>query len=163
MMDEHKKEMTSEMAKCMNNMADMIYSLPKEEEILSKAIKTPQQLRDSLESLKDGEKLSIQAIQDLSDKLEELQKGFLKEINVIKGQKYGSIRTVYFDDETPSGTKNGVNTDFILKKVPERGSLKIYRNGVRQRVTEDYTLSGQTITFLVAPTSAEIILADYRH
>src|SRR3990167_1285793 len=46
-----------------------------------------EQVRDKLEELKDGEKLSIQAIQDLSEKLEELGKIIS---SGVRGQKYGS-------------------------------------------------------------------------
>ena len=75
---------------------------------------------------------------------------------------FGSVRTRYVDDETLTGTINGSNTVFTIKKAPVSGSLKIYRGGTRQRVTEDYTFSGTTITFTVAPQVGEILLADYR-
>ncbi len=68
------------------------------------------------------------------------------------------------DDETPVGTVNGVNTIFTCRRLPHPGSLKVYRGGARQRVTEDYTISehGKKITFLTAPQVGEIILLDYR-
>lgn len=66
------------------------------------------------------------------------------------------------DDETPSGTVNGSNTVFTLTSTPLSGSLKVYVGGVRLRVTEDYTLSGNTITFVSAPETGAIILCDYR-
>lgn len=68
----------------------------------------------------------------------------------------------FSDDETPSGTVNGVNDTFTTASTPINGSLKVYVNGSRMRVTEDYTLSGTTITFLTAPPSSSIILVDYR-
>lgn len=118
----------------------------------------PEQLRDKLESLRGNNKLSIQSVQDLAEKLEELGNKV-----VVKGQAYGSIRTRYIDDETPSGAINGVNTEFIITKLPQTGSLKVYVNGSRMRVTEDYTFSGKTITFLIAPPSGSIILVDFRY
>ena len=121
---------------------------------------SPIEVRDKLESLKDGEKLSIQAIQDLAEKLEELGK---KMIGGVKGQKYGSIRTRYMADITPTGTIDGANKVFTLSKTPETGSLKVYRGGARQRVTEDYTFSGKTITFTLAPQVGEVILVDFRY
>lgn len=67
------------------------------------------------------------------------------------------------DDETPTGTINGTNKAFTLASTPNpTASLKVYRGGARQRVTEDYTLSGDTITFTVAPVTGEILLCDYR-
>lgn len=122
---------------------------------------TPAQVRDKLEGLKDGEKLSIQAIQDLAEKLEELEKKALAK--GTSGQAYGSIRTRYIDDETPTGTVNGTNKIFTVSKSPVVGSLKVYRGGARQRVTEDYTLSDKTITFTLAPQVGEILLVDFRY
>lgn len=117
---------------------------------------TPEQIRDKLEGLK--EKLSIHAIQDLPKLLEEKEsKGRSAFPSLI------SKRIRFIDDETPSGTIDGVNTVFTLSKDPAKGSLKVYRGGGRQRVTEDYTLSGRTITFTIPPVTGEIILCDFRY
>ena len=71
--------------------------------------------------------------------------------------------TDFVDDETPTGLVNGVNTDFELANTPiPTTSLKVYVNGSRMRITEDYTLSGTTITFITAPPTGSIILTDYR-
>lgn len=69
------------------------------------------------------------------------------------------------EGEIPSGTLNGVNTVFTLANTPNpQTSLKLYLNGLRQQVGagNDYTLSGATITFSVAPVATDVILADYR-
>lgn len=77
---------------------------------------------------------------------------------------YGaSVVHKFMDDETPSGTINGVNQDFTLSKAPVGGSLKVYRGGARQRITEDYTISGKTITFTIPPVVGEVLLCDYRY
>jgi len=122
-----------------------------------------EQVRDKLEELKDGEKLSIQAIQDLSKILEELRK-------VERGGKGGGgfskihMDRHFIDDETPTGTINGVTTAFTISKAPNPvGSLKVYLNGQRMRVTEDYTFSGRTITFTTAPPTSSILLVDFRY
>lgn len=62
--------------------------------------------------------------------------------------------------ETPSGTIDGVNTDFTLAHVPVllRG---IYRGGSRQSETDDYTITGDTITFIYPPQVGENIRVDY--
>ena len=125
---------------------------------------TPVELRDKLETLSSGEKLSIQAIQDLADKLEALDK---KIMNIPRGggnlASLISKRIRFVDDETPSGTVDGANQTFTISRDPEAGSLKLYRGGARQRVTEDYTLSGRTITITIPPVSGEILLVDYRY
>lgn len=68
----------------------------------------------------------------------------------------------FIDNETPSGVVDGVNTIFTLAQLPASGSLHLYKNGLRQRPTIDYTIVGQTITFVVAPDALANLLADYR-
>ena len=125
---------------------------------------TPEEMRDKLESLVKGKKISIQAIENLADILEKFSKQ-----NIKAGEEFRSSTSfsrsrdiVFIDDETPSGTVDGVNTIFNLAKAPIKNSLKVYRGGARQRITEDYTLSGNVITFLIAPQVGEILLVDYR-
>ena len=147
---EHMKEMEEIAKQHDENKSQIIGMLP--------SVKTPENLRDSLESLPEGKKTSIQAIQDLPKLLQELSE---KSSRVTGGLISKRIRFV--DDETPTGTINAVNTVFTLSRAPETGSLKVYRGGARQRVTEDYTFSGKTITFTVAPVSGEILLVDFRY
>jgi hypothetical protein len=66
-------------------------------------------------------------------------------------------------NETPAGTINGSNVTFTLANTPlPASSLKLYLNGVRQKAGgEDFTLSGATITFVNAPLTGSILLADY--
>lgn len=70
---------------------------------------------------------------------------------------------VVVDNEVPSGTQNGVNVTFTLANTPQSGSLKLYVNGQRYKAGTDFTLSGATITYVNAPFSTDIVLADYRY
>ena len=70
--------------------------------------------------------------------------------------------TVFVEGETPSGSVNDSNVTFTLANTPTVGSVKVYQNGIRLKVTTDYTISGATITFITAPTTGDIILCDYR-
>ena len=54
--------------------------------------------------------------------------------------------------EVPSGVINGTNRTFMLTVSPIVNSLTLIKNGVFQTPNVDYTLSGQTITFTLAPT-----------
>jgi hypothetical protein len=63
--------------------------------------------------------------------------------------------------EIPTGDIDGSNKDFVLANTPFTGTLKVYLNGVRQKVTDDYTLATATISFVTAPTSDSKILCDY--
>jgi len=71
----------------------------------------------------------------------------------------------FVDNETPTGDLDGVDVTYTLANAPSpAGSLHLYLNGIRQKSGggNDYTLSGSTITFAVAPVSTDVILADYR-
>ena len=69
------------------------------------------------------------------------------------------------DSETPSGAANGVNATFTLANTPLVGTLRLYLNGIRQRVGvgNDYTLTGNAITYLTIPGSGETHVCDYRY
>lgn len=71
----------------------------------------------------------------------------------------------FADEEVPSGTINSSNVTFTLahSPVPAAGLL-LYLNGLLQHQGsgKDYTLSANTITFTVAPTTGDILLAWYR-
>ena len=78
----------------------------------------------------------------------------------------GSLPNVGFvDSATPSGTLDGVNSSFTLSQAPSpTTSAILYRNGVRQTPGLDYTLSGNTISFLggFIPQPGDILLCSYR-
>jgi hypothetical protein len=82
-------------------------------------------------------------------------------IRRLGGGGGSGLTNVY--SETPSGTVNGSNTDFTLAHTPSSGTLALYLNGARQKLTDDYTLVGAVITFLSAPLTNSLILADYAY
>lgn len=66
------------------------------------------------------------------------------------------------DNEVPSGLVNSSNTVYTLASTPATNSLMLYKNGVRLKGGgADYTLSGNTITFVTAPATGAVLLADY--
>ena len=65
-------------------------------------------------------------------------------------------------NETPTGAMNGSNLTFTLAYTPETGSLELRLGGAVLEITNDYSLSGDTITMVFAPSSGETFLADYR-
>lgn len=74
---------------------------------------------------------------------------------------------ILFDDdvvvrETPSGALNGVNVTFVLFDLPVVGTEEVYLNGLLQDEggSDDYTISGATITFNVAPISTDKLLVS---
>jgi len=65
--------------------------------------------------------------------------------------------------ENESANCNGVTTDFILDSTPVANSVQVYLNGLLQESGsgKDYTLSGTTVSFAVAPETANTLLIHY--
>lgn len=65
--------------------------------------------------------------------------------------------------ETPAGTVNGTNTDFTLANAPTGSTQHVYLNGqvLDLGAGNDYTISGVTITFNVAPPTGDKIRVSY--
>jgi len=63
--------------------------------------------------------------------------------------------------ETPTGTVDGVNADFALSQAAFAGTVQVYLNGLLQEPTDDYTLSGQTVTMLAAPLAGDKVRVIY--
>lgn len=137
--------------------------IPTVEDLSKELPKLGLSIRDGIELLPDGQKLSIQAIEDLAQILEDLKKQGKGIGAGVGGANPGMFTLHFIDDETPTGTIDGINTDFTINLPPSPvSSLKVYRGGARQRITQDYTFSGQTIRFTVPPEVGEILLVDYR-
>lgn len=67
-------------------------------------------------------------------------------------------------NETPGGMINGVNRIYTLVRAPSpRKSLLLYRNGLLQKMDDDYVFNGPTrIQFRVlAPSVGDTLLASY--
>ena len=70
--------------------------------------------------------------------------------------------TYFAWNETPSGTINGSNPTFTLASSPTpAASLELRLNGVVQKSGSDFTLSGSTITMIVAPGVGDVLIASY--
>lgn len=132
-------------------------SIPTIDDIENDLPKLGTQIRDALELLQDDERLDVSAIKGLTELIKKLTP---EQKQTVVG---GAPRTRFMDDETPTGAINSVNTVFYTSGYPLDSSLKVYVNGQRMRVTEDYTLSNKTITFVTAPPTTSIILCDYRY
>ena len=76
-----------------------------------------------------------------------------------------TLKINHIDREIPSGIINGVNKLFILTQTPEVQSEHLFLNGLLQDPgeTEDYIISGNTITFIDAPFEGSKIRCSYRH
>jgi hypothetical protein len=66
--------------------------------------------------------------------------------------------------ETPTGTINGSNATFTLANTPS-GAIALFLNGVGQHVgaSNDFTISGLTITMLNVPITGDFLEASYKY
>src|SRR5207245_7644761 len=77
----------------------------------------------------------------------------------------GAAGSSFADAEVPAGTVNGSNTAFTLASAPSpASSLALYRNGLLQRQSTDYQISGNAVTFFLAstPQTGDLLVASYR-
>jgi len=65
--------------------------------------------------------------------------------------------------EAPTGAINGSNDIFELAATPIAGKEQVFLNGLLQRPGSgnDYTISGDTITFEDAPLTGDVLLVSY--
>jgi hypothetical protein len=65
--------------------------------------------------------------------------------------------------ENESAACNGSTTVFTLDNTPISNSLQVYLNGLLQEKGsgKDYTHSGTTVTFSIAPFTNDILLIHY--
>lgn len=70
----------------------------------------------------------------------------------------------FADAETPAGTVDGTNNVLTLAFTPLGSSMLLFRNGLYMTPNFDYSLAGQTITFLTGatPQPGDTLTASYR-
>lgn len=70
----------------------------------------------------------------------------------------------FVDKEVPSGSINGSNTTFTIANTPTSGTEKVFLNGIHQQSggSNDYTISGTTITYVVAPETGDVLWVNYK-
>lgn len=77
----------------------------------------------------------------------------------------GGGTPTFVDGDLPSGIVDGNNATFALTAAPAPAtSLSLYRNGVLQKLSLDYTATGNSIQFVAAatPQPGDTLLASYR-
>jgi hypothetical protein len=77
----------------------------------------------------------------------------------------GGTTASFIDGESPSGIVDGSNTTFTLSQTPNpTASLAMYRNGIMQKVTQDFSISGGSVAFVTAntPQPGDTLVASYR-
>ncbi len=80
--------------------------------------------------------------------------------NIVQALEDG---TFFVEDETPTGSINGSNKTFTLANTPAPvSSLEVRINGQVLVLTADYSLSGDTLTTIVAFPTGSALRVDYR-
>ena len=82
-------------------------------------------------------------------------------VTSITSGSSGSGGTVSTTNEVPTGTVNGSNTIFTLTNSAANNEAVVTLNGLKQKETTDYTLSGTTLTFTVAPWTGALVEIYY--
>lgn len=72
----------------------------------------------------------------------------------------GGSSDTWYQDEVPTGTKNGSNTVFHFLHDPTK-IFFLFLNGQYQVSGTDYTRSSEVVTMTTAPLSTDILVANY--
>ncbi len=79
------------------------------------------------------------------------------------GIRVMGAQPVFADKEAPTGAKNSVNTTFTLAGTSLSGLEYVYLNGqLLQSGGIDYTITGNTITFVTPPDAIDKLVVSYR-
>jgi len=132
--------------------------LPEQKEII---LDNAEKIRDKLELLDENERLEITAINGLQEKLDELAE---RKLGSRGGGGFSKIHfEIHHIDNELIGTGDGTTTEFTLDHAPNPiASLRIVVGSGELFQTDDWTISGQTITFLTAPPNGAKIRGSYR-
>lgn len=142
-----------------NKIVEKVLKLiPEQKETI---LDTAEMLRNKLEKLVGDQRIDWKSIRGLD---EEMSKRNVGKTFIGGGVSKISMDRFILDPYIPSGTINGSNTDFVLLKTPNpTASLKVWLGGALQSLTDDYTISGKTITLTSkTPQTNEILKVEHR-
>lgn len=109
-----------------------------------------EQVRDKLESLEDNERLSIDAIHNLTEELQEIKKEIKKKVVYVPAGAGSSTSSGTWS----SLTVDGNTTDFSVADAP----TEVNADGIIMFGQNGYTWSGGTLSFINPPQ----LFAGYR-
>lgn len=74
-----------------------------------------------------------------------------------------TLKHTHYPNAGFTGACNGTNKNFVLDSEhnPTNTNVMVYKNGLRQKLGVDYTLSSRTVQFTDAPASGDTIVIDY--
>jgi len=132
-------------------------------------------LVEGAEFLKRDGSVGLTAALDAGNfKVSNLADGTLNTDAVTKGQLDTAIAAIEVDTnvvnldevvtrEIPTGLVNSLNAIFTLAAIPAIGTEHVFLNGLLQDAgaSEDYTISGDTLTFSQAPRTGSKLRVSY--
>jgi hypothetical protein len=87
---------------------------------------------------------------------------YIDPATLVTGLTGAVLESDIINNEVPTGDINGANTQFELAFTPETNSVMVFLNGLLQQPTLDYSVeSGETVTFVIAPDTSDILLVCY--
>ena len=109
-------------------------------------------------SILRGQEDTLEADHNISGKAYKLMLTITKKtIDDIRSSLLSGLSLV---KETPSGTVDDANKDFILSYTPILSTEQVFLNGLLQD-EEDYTISGKIIEFTYAPKVGDKVKVSY--
>ena len=154
------KDLIKSDTKTIDGLTKLQKGLTKEVDIVKKKDVIPKKLEEDMKRIAgtDWQGLIQSGIKDLTPRLwHGMAYGLQNKIN----DKIASSN--FIDNETPTGLINGSNKTFTLDYSPNpTTSLKVYRNGIRQELTTHYTLSGATLSTVIALPTGTNLKVDYK-
>lgn len=80
----------------------------------------------------------------------------------VETEVFSSLLVNQIYNETPIGVINGVNSVFTLSNIYVASSTRVYLNGLRQKLSVDYTETSLTqITLSDPPSTGDTLIVDY--
>lgn len=73
------------------------------------------------------------------------------------------IQWYTWKEEVPTGLVNSSNVNYTLSETASAGSSFVYLNGLAQKYTTDYTITGTTLTFVTAPSTGATLFVKYMY
>lgn len=139
-------------------LKELVKEIPSIKKIL-KGVKK-EKIRDTLEKLEGEERFDLGSIKGLRSILGKIDRRLKKVSGGGLNVASWSIRTI---DNEVLGTGDGSTVAFTLSHLPSPAtSLHIKVGTAEMYLTDDFTLSGTTVTMLIAPPNGAKVRADFR-
>lgn len=162
-MDSMMKECDVKMAQ-IPTMDSILKAIPEDPE------ETAEEIANKLETLQGDERLTISAIKDLQEKLDELKQQFGKGTQIFGGGLSRGVADGLYAPIGSTGAGTSIYNEvvagdvqtFTLLHTPTTDTLRVYARGQRILPTSGFTLTGAIISTIDTFTTGDLY-ADYQY